>query len=79
MDFVSRRTFAALVFDEIMKIKIDEAKCIGCGLCVSNCPNAFELNYEGIAKVKKVQYDCDLKAVAGQCPVEAMEIVDAPN
>ena len=57
------------------KIVVDESKCVGCGLCVNNCPDCFELNDEGIAIVKNSESNnCDLKDTATQCPVEAITI-----
>jgi ferredoxin len=57
-----------------MKITIDENACVGCGLCVSGCPEVFEMADNGIAKVKAVKAGCgcDLKEVASQCPVTAI-------
>jgi len=34
------------------KVTVDENTCVGCGLCVNACADVFELNDEGIAKVK---------------------------
>ena len=34
------------------KITIDENACVGCGLCVNNCPDCFEMVEGGVAKVK---------------------------
>ncbi|MFC1514989.1 ferredoxin [Candidatus Omnitrophota bacterium] len=57
------------------KIVVDESKCVGCGLCVTNCPEIFELNDEGIAVVKSSDSNsCDIKDTASQCPVEAITI-----
>jgi len=59
------------------KITIDENACVGCGLCVNNCPECFELNEEGVAKLKVDECTgCDLKEVASQCPVNAIAIED---
>lgn len=33
------------------KLKVDKEKCIGCGLCVSQCPEGIELKGEGKAEV----------------------------
>ena len=55
------------------KVRIDESKCVGCGLCVNNCPDCFELNDESIAKLKSAECSgCDLKDIASQCPTEAI-------
>ncbi|MBN2120734.1 MAG: ferredoxin [Candidatus Omnitrophica bacterium] len=57
------------------KIVVDEEKCVGCGLCVNNCPDCFELNDEGIAKVKNSDCDsCDINDTISQCPVEAITV-----
>ena len=57
------------------KILVDESKCVGCGLCVNNCSECFELNDEGIAVVKNSECDnCDLQEIASQCPVEAITV-----
>ena len=57
-----------------MALKIDESKCIGCGLCVNLCPDCFETSGD-IVKVKAETCDsCDLNEISTQCPVEAILI-----
>ena len=57
------------------KITIDESLCTGCGLCVSVCPEAFEINDDNVAKVKGDSCEGqDIKEVAVQCPVEAIKV-----
>ncbi len=59
------------------RITIDETACVGCGLCVSSCPDCFEMSDNGVAKVKAHQCkDCDLHEVASQCPVNAISVED---
>ncbi len=59
----------------VAKITIDESLCTGCGLCVSACPEAFEIRDDNIAKVKGSSCGShDLKEVASQCPVEAIKL-----
>ena len=50
-----------------MSIKVDQALCSGCGLCVELCPEVFSWGSEGKAVVKKQES-------ADQCPMEAIEI-----
>lgn len=59
-----------------MTAKVDEGTCIGCGVCVDNCPQVFEL-VDGVAKVIATPVPADaedacLEAEKG-CPVEAIK------
>jgi len=60
---------------KIMKIKVDEAKCIGCGTCVALCPKCFEI-VGSVSRPKNTagcfSADCDLREVAESCPVGAI-------
>ena len=52
--------------------RVNQEKCIGCGVCLVNCPGATELGEDGKAKIideKKLQ-ECDGEAV---CPFGAIE------
>ena len=49
-------------------MKVDAEKCIGCGACVSICPETFELR-DGKAAVKSDK-DCD--EAINACPVQAI-------
>lgn len=46
------------------KVTIDKATCIGCGLCVSICPQAFELGEDVKARVVEEHrtFNDDVKA-----------------
>lgn len=58
---------------KMAKVTVDEATCVGCGLCVNACADVFELNSDGIAKVKSHECaDCDLSDIASQCPVNCI-------
>jgi len=60
-----------------MKVKVDEAKCIGCGTCVALCDKCFEM--EGpVSHVKEngecTGDECNLEEVAESCPVDAISV-----
>lgn len=55
-------------------VKVDQDKCIGCGMCAGLCPEIFSMNSEGKAEVISDQAnDCALRA-AENCPVMAITI-----
>ena len=61
-----------------MKVCVDQGLCSGCGPCVDICPEAFELNEEGVAAVKLDEIPIELqdtcKEAADSCPSEAISI-----
>lgn len=55
-------------------IKIDQEKCIGCGLCESICPKVFKLNSE-TGKADVIGQDaegCDMDKAIESCAVSAI-------
>ena len=52
---------------------VNKEKCIGCGACVSVCPDGFEIGDDGKAKVKNANAKC-IKEAKETCPVEAISI-----
>jgi ferredoxin len=57
------------------KITIDDSLCTGCGLCAENCPDVFEMGDDGLAHtIASACGMCDLKEIAGQCPVNAISV-----
>jgi len=53
-------------------VKVDESKCIGCGMCASMCPEVFEMGGI-IAKVKKGGNSKDCKTAIESCPTQAIK------
>ncbi len=55
-----------------MKIKINEEKCIGCGVCASLCPKGIAI-LDGKAIVTDSNQEC-LKDAFNACPINAISI-----
>ena len=57
-----------------MKVEINKSLCIGCGLCVTTCPDVFELKEEKAnIKTKNLsKTKCNIIEVAESCPSEAI-------
>jgi ferredoxin len=56
----------------MVTITVDKDKCIGCGLCVSVCPQTFELDKNGKSSVKKNWKGNCYKDAAESCPQSAI-------
>ncbi len=56
-----------------MTIKVDQEKCVGCGMCAGLCPEVFAMAETGKAKVIGSNEDC-AKEAANSCPVEAISV-----
>lgn len=56
------------------KVTVDKDKCIGCGACTATCPEVFEFDNDGLAKVVKDEINDDVKMAAEGCPTEAIEV-----
>jgi len=57
------------------KYKINKEKCLGCGVCMANCPGGTELGEDGKAKIidsEKVE-QCGGEEI---CPYGAVEKSD---
>jgi len=59
-----------------MSVRVDEALCSGCGICVEALPSVFAFNADGKAEaVSQLHNDpSKLEEVADQCPADAIEV-----
>jgi ferredoxin len=61
-----------------MTLSVDRIRCCGYGLCVAECPEVFELDEEGLARVKLAVVPAELREAAERgalsCPEEAVTI-----
>lgn len=55
-----------------MTPKVDQNKCIGCGLCTSICPKVFKLGDDGKAHVISKKVEPCVKEAIESCPVGAI-------
>ena len=55
-------------------IKIDDAKCNGCGLCIPNCPEGALKVIDGKARLISDLFCDGLGACIGHCPEGAITI-----
>ena len=56
-----------------MTIKVDQEKCVGCGMCAGLCPEVFAMTDDGKSKVIGDNISC-AKEAADSCPVEAISV-----
>ena len=61
-------------FSKTMAIKVDDNKCIGCGMCASMCPNVFKINSAGKSEVISSDDKECASSAAKACPVMAISV-----
>lgn len=59
---------------DVVTLKLDAAKCVGCGLCAVVCPHAVFKVEEGKAAIADRDGCMECGACAKNCPVGAIEV-----
>ncbi len=61
-----------------LEITVDVDECIGCGACVTEAPETFDMNDEDKAFVKEPPHDEQDMILAGAeaCPTDSIKVVD---
>ena len=57
-------------------VKIDEEKCVGCGICIPNCAEGALKVIDGKARLVSETYCDGLGACLGHCPMDAITIIE---
>ncbi|MFA5076284.1 MAG: ferredoxin [Patescibacteria group bacterium] len=61
-----------------MNVKVNQDQCIGCGACVTTCPEVFELTAEGKSQAKAgvdyAKYSDKIRQAIQDCPVDAISM-----
>ncbi len=57
-----------------MSIKVNKELCLGCGACVSLCPDVFKMNDAGKSEVIDEENIACARNAAESCPVQAISV-----
>ena len=55
-------------------VKVDQNKCIGCGLCAGMCPEIFRMDAGNKSEVIKEEVNECSKNAAAACPAGAITV-----
>ncbi|MEG2457800.1 MAG: ferredoxin [Bacilli bacterium] len=60
------------------KVKVDQGKCVGCGICIGQCPKYFIFNDNGLSEETNTPVEAsdksDILSSIEMCPTEAIVI-----
>jgi ferredoxin len=59
---------------DVVTLKLDEKKCVGCGMCLLVCPHAVLSLTNGTAEIVNRDACMECGACSRNCPVEALSV-----
>lgn len=59
---------------DVVTLKLDEKKCVGCGMCLLVCPHAVFRLTNGTAGIVNRDACMECGACSRNCPVEALSV-----
>lgn len=59
---------------DVVTLKMDPKKCVGCGMCVEVCPRAVLAITNGTAEIVNRDACIECGACSRNCPVEALHV-----
>ena len=63
-----------LYLRDVVTLKLDEEKCMGCGICLSVCPHAVLQLTNGRVEIRNRDACMECGACAQNCPVKAVRV-----
>jgi len=63
-----------LYLKDVVTLKLDDEKCVGCGICLSVCPRAVLSPANGKIGVANLDACMECGACARNCPAEAISV-----
>lgn len=63
-----------LYLKSVATLKLEQNKCIGCGLCTAVCPHAVLVIKESLVHIMELDRCMECGACVGNCPVAALSV-----
>jgi ferredoxin len=59
---------------DVVTLKLNEERCVGCGMCLTVCPHAVMSMDNGHARIENRDACMECGACARNCPVDAITV-----